>query len=48
MAAVLAHRPFFKLAPLWFPFSDPACPDPVEAHRLAHEALRAVLPVMTE
>ena len=46
VAAVLAHRPFFKLA-RFVPFSDPAVLTG-EAHRLAHEALRAVLPVMTE
>ncbi len=46
VAAVLAHRPFFKLA-RFVPFSDPAVLSG-EAHRLAHETLRAVLPVMTE
>ncbi len=46
VAAVLAHRPFFKLA-RFVPFSDPAVLSG-EAHRLAREALRAVLPVMTE
>ena len=46
VAAVLAHRPFFKLA-RFVPFSDPAVQSG-EAHRLAHQALRAVLPVITE
>ncbi len=46
VAAVLAHRPFFKLA-RFVPFSDPAVRSG-ETHRLAHQALRAVLPVITE
>ena len=46
VAAVLAHRPFFKLA-RFVPFSDPAVQSG-EAHHLALQALRAVLPVMTE
>ncbi len=46
VAAVLANRPFFKLA-RFVPFSDPAVQNG-EAHHLAHEALRAVLPVITE
>jgi len=46
VAAVLAQRPFFKLA-RFVPFSDPAVPSS-EAHHLAHQALRAVLPVITE
>ena len=46
VAAVLAHRPFFKLA-RFVPFSDPAVLNG-ETHRLAHQALRAVLPVITE
>ena len=46
VAAVLAHRPFFKLA-RFVPFSDPAVLNG-EAHRLARETLRAVLPVMTQ
>ena len=46
VAAVLANRPFFKLA-RFVPFTDPDVLSG-EAHRLAHEALRAVLPVMTE
>ncbi len=46
VAAVLAHRPFFKLA-RFVPFSDPTVLSG-EAHRLAHQALRAVLPVITE
>lgn len=46
VAAVLAHRRFFKLA-RFVPFSDPAVLNG-EAHHLAHQALRAVLPVITE
>ena len=46
VAAVLAHRPFFKLA-RFVPFSNPAVLNG-EAHHLAHEALRAILPVITE
>ena len=46
VAAVLAHRPFFKLA-RFVPFSDPAVQNG-EAHHLALQALRAVLPVITE
>lgn len=46
VAAVLAHRPFFKLA-RFVPFSDPAVGSD-EAHHLAHEALRAMLPVIVE
>ena len=46
VAAVLANRPFFKLA-RFVPFTDPDVLSG-EAHRLAHQALRAVLPVMTE
>ena len=46
VAAVLAHRPSFKLA-RFVPFSDPAVLNG-EAHHLAHQALRAVLPVITE
>lgn len=46
VAAVLANRPFFKLA-RFVPFSDPAVQNG-EAHHLAHQALRAVLPVITK
>ena len=46
VAAVLANRPFFKLA-RFVPFTDPDVLSG-EAHRLAHQALRAVLPVITE
>lgn len=46
VAAVLAHRPFFKLA-RFVPFSDPAVRSG-EAHQLAHQALRAILPVVTQ
>ena len=46
VAAVLAHRPFFKLA-RFVPFTDPAVQSG-EAHRLAHQALRAMLPVIVE
>ena len=46
VAAVLAHRPFFKLA-RFVPFSDPAVQNG-EAHHLAHQTLRAVLPVITQ
>lgn len=45
VAAVLAHRPFFKLA-RFVPFSDPAVLNG-EAHHLALQSLRAMLPVMT-
>ena len=46
VAAVLAHRPFFKLA-RFVPFTDPAVRND-EAHHHAHQTLRAVLPVITE
>lgn len=46
VAAVLAHRSFFKLA-RFVPFNDPAVRNG-EAHHLAHQTLRAVLPVITE
>ncbi|MCY4131575.1 MAG: hypothetical protein OXF39_02895 [Nitrospira sp.] len=46
VAAVLAHRPFFKLA-RFVPFSDPAIRSG-ESHHLAHQTLLAVLPVITE
>ena len=46
VAAVLANRPFFKLA-RFVPFSDPAVLNG-ETQHLAHQALRAVLPVVTE
>ncbi len=46
VAAVLAHRPFFKLA-RFVSFDDPAVLAG-EAHRLAQEALCAMLPVIIE
>lgn len=46
VAAVLSHRSFFKLA-RFVPFIDPAVRNS-EAHRLAHQALRAMLPVIIE
>lgn len=46
VAAVLAHRPFFKLA-RFVPFTDPSV-QRGDVPQLAHQALRAVLPVITE
>ena len=46
VAAVLSHRPFFKLA-RFVPFTDSSVQSGDVPH-LAHQALRAVLPVITE
>ncbi len=46
VAAVLSHRSFFKLA-RFVPFTDPSVQSG-DVHRLAHQALRAMLPVITE
>ena len=45
-AAVLSNRSFFKLA-RFVPFTDRAVQSST-VHRLAHQALRAMLPVITE